>query len=105
MLNALLEKLGLSYDTLKPAEKQVYEAWAKTLSVKDVSIDDLKAFLSREQEKADAECRNRENAEKTQLYVQMYATLVSDIRSFLEGPSRQREELKSRLKQQFNIDM
>lgn len=105
MLNQLLEKLGLTYDALTAAEKATYTEWAKTLSTKDVTIDDLKAFLEREQEKADINCRNRENSEKAQLHFQMYATFLADVQAFLKGPGRQREELKARLKKQFNIDV
>ncbi len=105
MLSALLEKLGLSYDSLTAAEKETWSSWAKTLAVRDVTTDDLRAFFAKEQERVDAECRKRENDAKTQLYFQMYATFLADARAFLEAPGRQRDELKVRLKKQFNIDV
>jgi hypothetical protein len=105
MLDSLLEKLGIkSFDELKPAERATYTEYAKLLTQPDITVDDLKKFFAAELERANAELRKFSNNEKTQTYYQAYATFLVNIETFILAPTKQREELRARLKQQFNID-
>jgi hypothetical protein len=105
MLDQILEKLGLrTFDELKPAERATYSEYARLLTLPDITIDDLKKFFAAENQRANAELRNFENGEKKQLYYQAYANFLTNIETFIYAPTKQREELRARLKQQFNID-
>jgi hypothetical protein len=105
MLDSLLEKLGIkSFDELKPAERATYTEYARLLTQPDTTIDDLKKFFAAETARTNVELRNFENGEKKQLYYQAYANFLTNIETFIHAPTKQREELKARLKQQFNID-
>lgn len=105
MLDSLLEKLGIkSFDELKPAERATYTEYARLLSQPDTTIEDLTKFFATELERTNAELRNRENSEKTQTYYQAYANFLVNIQTFILAPTKQREELRARLKHQFDID-
>jgi regulatory protein YycI of two-component signal transduction system YycFG len=105
MLNSLLEKLGLTYDSLNGEEKRTYDTMAKTLALPDRTTDDIRKFFAAEAERAQAELRNYENDSRKTLFYQVYATLAVNVLAFIDGPSQQREAVRAQLKQRFHIDI
>jgi hypothetical protein len=105
MLDQILDKMGLKYEDLTPEEKKTYHAMGATLTAPEPTLDDVKRFLSIELERANHELHDFDAGPKKQSYYQAYATLCEALQAFLSGASRQREELRRRLKQQFNIDI
>jgi hypothetical protein len=106
MLDRILEKLGVKgVDALKPAERATYSEYARLLTLPDTTIDDLKKFFVTELDRAHAELRNHANGEKVITYYQAYATFLVSIQEFIYTPTKQREELRARLIQQFHIDV
>jgi hypothetical protein len=104
MISEILQKLGLqSIDDLTPAEKATYEAWSKILSKPDVTIDDLKAILPKELERANVELRSFDNSEKKDNYYKAYTQLLTRLTTIIVGPTNAREELKTHLQKKFNL--
>lgn len=105
MLNALLEKLGVKYESLTVEERKTYETWAKTLGTKDVSLDDLKIFLAAESARAYEELAKWDNTPARELYYKALSHLVTTMHKFISTPAAQRDELKAHLREVFHIDV
>jgi hypothetical protein len=105
MLNALLEKLGLKYESLTPEERKTYQVWAETLAKTDVTIDDVKVFLAAESERAVEELKKWENTPAQELYYKALAHLTDMLQKFISTPAGQRDALKAHLRQVFHIDV
>lgn len=105
MLNALLEKLGLKYENLSDEERKTWEIWAKTLTTKDVTLDDLKAFLAAESARAFEELQKWDNTPARELYYKALTHLSTMMQKFISTPASQRDALKAHLRQVFHIDV
>ncbi len=106
MLDELLHKLGLSrYEDLREEERYVYRQWASILTTKDVTIEDLKKFLPGELDRARAEAEKYENSEKRDLFFKAYSRLLTTLTQIITTPAVQREQLRERLKKQFNLEI
>jgi hypothetical protein len=105
MLNALLEKLGLKYESLTPVERETYQAWAETLSNQDVTVEDIRVFLAGESERAYGELKKWDNSPARELYYKALSNLTDNLRKFMAGPGAEREALKAHLKAVFHIDV
>ena len=105
MLNALLEKLGLKYESLTADERKTYEEWAKILITKDVTIDDVKNLLAAESARAFEELAKWDNTPARELYYKALTHLTTTMHKFIATPAAQREALKAHLKQVFHIDV
>jgi|SRR5581483_9661819 len=105
MLQQLLEKLGIhDIDKLTAEERKTYQTWATILAAPDVTFDDVKKLLAKEEERATAELKNFENTKDKQIFYQALARLASTLKLFIETPANEREALKAHLKQVFHID-
>jgi hypothetical protein len=106
MLSELLQKLGISSpDQLTAEEKAVYQQWAATLAAGDVTIDTLRQFLPQELARARREAEKYDNSEKRDLFFKAYCRLLETLAQIIVTPAAQRDQLRERLKQQFNIDV
>ena len=104
MLDQILEKLGLKDPSeLTQAERDTWGSWAATLAKQDVTIDDLKAFLPKELERANLELRKFENAKEKDQFYKAYSSLLDTITKFISGPTKQREALIAFLKQKYKL--
>jgi hypothetical protein len=105
MLERILQQLGLkSIDDLKPAEKATWMQWAAILGKNDVTIEDLRKFLPQELERANIELRKHENSDKKDSYYKAYGDILATISKIIVTPEKEREQLKSMLKQKYGLD-
>lgn len=44
-IQSLLDKYGLSYDELKPAERETLNQWMRQLSTKQLQVSDIQAYI------------------------------------------------------------
>jgi len=93
-----------SIDDMKPAEKATWMQWTTILGKGDVSIDDLKKFLPQELERANVELRNHENSSRKDSYYKAYGDILATITKFITTPEKERENLRSMLKQKYGIE-
>jgi len=105
MIDQILQKLGLkSIDDLKPAEKATWMQWAAILGKADVTLDDLKAILPKELERAKAELLKYENSKEKDLFHKAYMTCLETITKIIVTPAKEREQLRSMLKQKYGLE-
>jgi hypothetical protein len=105
MLNALLEKLGVKYESLTAEERKTYETWAKVLVTKDPTLEDLKVLLAGEQARAFEELAKWDNMPARELYYKALSHLVTMMHKFIATPTAQRDTLKAHLQEVFHIDV
>ena len=104
MIDQILEKLGLKdVSELNEVERATWSEWASILSKQDVTIEDLKAFLPKELERANIELRKFENAKEKDQFYKAYSSLLDTITKFIAGPTKQREALIAFLKQKYKL--
>jgi hypothetical protein len=104
MLNELLEKLHLKHEDLKPDELKTYTAWAHVLAKPDPTIDDLRALLPKELERANAELRKFENSDKKDAFYKAYTELCQKIITIISSTTQERDNLKQFLKNKYGIE-
>lgn len=105
MLDKLLGKWGVkSPDQLKPAERETWRKWSEILAKPDVTIPDLKSFLSTELNRANHELHDFANDEKKEIFYKAYATFAENMLTAIGAPQREREQLRTFLRQTHGID-
>lgn len=105
MLDALLEKLGVKYESLTPEERKTYQAWADVLIGKDPTLDDVKNLLAAESARAFEELSKWDNTPTRELYYKALTHLATTMHKLIATPAAQRDALKVHLKQVFHIDV
>ena len=106
MYDDILKALGLRrMEDLSEEERKTLLTWGKILSTHDVTIDDLKKFLPIELARANRELHDYTNGEKKQTFYQAYASLLEGLTQIITTPATQRDQLRSYLKQRFNLEI
>jgi|ERR1043165_1997239 hypothetical protein len=105
MLDRLLEKLNAKYENLTPEEKKTYEAWAKTLSRKDVTLDDVKMFVKMELARSREELAKWDNTPARELFYKSLVHLTETLNAFIATPGAERDALRNHLREVFHIDV
>jgi hypothetical protein len=105
MLDRLLEKLGVKYESLTPEERKTYQAWADVLITKDPTLDDVKNLLAAESARAFEELQKWDNTPARELYYKALSHLVTTMHKLIATPAAQRDALKAHLQEVFHIDV
>jgi hypothetical protein len=105
VLHQLLEKLGLTFDRLTEEEKKTYQKWSEILSVKDITLDDVKKLVTTEHQRAHDELQKFDNSKRRDLFFKVLSRLTETLKLFIETPSTQRDDLRAHLKEVFHIDL
>jgi intergrase/recombinase len=101
----IFKKQGINgLDDLNDAEKATYQQWQAILARPDTTIADLKALLPKELGRANIELRKHENSKEKDSFYKAYTTLCEFILTAIAAPEKEREQLKSMLKQKYGIE-
>jgi len=106
MLQQLLERLGIhNYESLTAEEKKTYEEWGRILVSPNVSVDDVKKLLEKENSRANEELRKFDIPKDRLIFYQALAHLTGALTLFIDTPAAQREALRAHLKQTFKVEI
>lgn len=106
MLDQLLQKLGITdYDKLTGEERKTYQAWAKVLTTKDATIEDVRKFVAAEKARAFDELLKLDTSKEHQLFFKVLLRMTDALNAMLTIPAAQRDQLKAHLKQTFDIEI
>ncbi|MFO1065290.1 MAG: hypothetical protein U0892_15600 [Pirellulales bacterium] len=98
-----LQHLGLSRDKLTAAEQKTLSEWQTALSAKDVTIADLKSYLTGLVKKLHTEQNDYNNDPAKDLFLKAQIRNADFILAFINGPEAQRqwasEQIDQRIKQ------
>ena len=73
------------------------------LEKRDITIEDLKKFLPIELKRATAELRKHDNSPAKDSYYKAYGDILDTILTFIVSPEKEREQLKTMLKQKYGV--
>ena len=106
MMDDLLERMGLKYEELKPAERETYHTWLETLSQKPIAPDDIKKYIRQMKESLEMELSKTDPSLFHWFFgwkrdFAMKARLRNYIllESFLDGPERAKHALAAHIEQ------
>lgn len=99
MLGSLLDKLGIRYEDMTAEERATYQRWSDTLAKPDPTVDDIRAFLKKEQARCDEILLDYDIPEKKRIYYQASSRLVRVLTAILMAPGQEREALEKQLMQ------
>lgn len=99
LLSQLLAKFKVKYESLTGEEKLVYDQWNQSLQVPDVSIDDLKQFLSTQLALLHREQNSYENTKDKDLYLKAQIRNLEMILAFITGPDARRKWAAEQIEQ------
>ena len=105
MLDKLLETLGVKkIEDLTEEERALYRQWSHILAKPDTTIQDLKALLPKELDRAHEELRKFDNSEKRQMFYAAYSEFCLYLTKIIITPAQERDTLRTHLKQKFNLE-
>src|SRR5258708_6275611 len=101
MLDNLLEKLNIKYESLTEEEKRTYQQWSDTFTQGDVSIDDLKKFLPTYLDGLQHQQNDYDNKPHKDLYLKAAIRNAKMILAFISGPQKRKEWLQKHIEQRM----
>jgi len=100
-LHNLLEKLGITFDQLSAEEKKTYEEWNQVFSQPEVTIEDLKKFLSSYIDRLEYDQTSYDNSKDKDLYLKAAIRNAKMMLAFITGPEKRKEWLEKHIEQRI----
>lgn len=97
LLSKLLAKRGLTKQELEGEEKEQFETWERVLSKEELTIKDLKQFLSQQVGLIEAKWRDYSISEKKKAELIAYHTVYKAIMGAIDAPIKERSALEQYL--------
>lgn len=104
LLKKVLDSIEATYDELSEEEKKTLEQYEETLSIPEITIDDVKTFIPAEIARIVQELENYRNSEKKEIYLKARLRNMRALEVYVLQPERDRARLKKELKTRFNLD-
>lgn len=96
-LQALLGKLGVTYDNLNDEERATYAEWRKTLEGRSLTDEDVRVFLETEYHDTVKKLTNKSLKEREDTFLKMKVEMILSIMSFLDMPMKEKVMLEKQI--------
>lgn len=93
-----LEKLGLTYEELKPAERAEYQRLYSALQTKSISIEDMRTHLENMREIIEVELEKTTNSKQEDIFLKARLKNIRLEQAFLLGPEKARAAMERSIK-------
>lgn len=97
-MDDFLEHLGITYDDLKPQEKEHYQNWYKQVENSTLTLDGVKNYIIDLRRTLEKEITESNNSEKQDLYLKARLRNLLLIESLFISAERAKQALESELK-------
>lgn len=95
MINQLLEKFGVKYEDLKPAEKETLFAWEEALQKSQLSIEKIRDYISSMKSAVEQELTKSRLGSKDDMFLKARLRNYMLLEAFLTTPERAREQMEN----------
>ena len=97
MIDSILERTGLKYDDLKPAEIETLNGWLKRLESKEFTVSNVKEYIVAMRRSVDEEVSKTTHNSKQDIFLKARLRNYILLEAFLDSPGKARKEVERRL--------
>ena len=97
VINKLLEKRGLKPEELNPEEQETLDAWRKTLSKGEITIETIAEFCDFQIRDIEGQFKNLENSGAKIEKLVLLHNVYSAIKGLIVAPKHEKEALEKYL--------
>lgn len=97
IVDAWLEKKGLKYEELKPAEREVYNSMLETLAKSELTPAKLRDHITAMREAVELELTKTDHNSTQDLFLKARLRNYILLEAFLSGPERAKKALENTL--------
>ena len=101
LLTKLLQKRNLDVQTMSVEEKETFDSWDKTLSKRELTLEDLKKFMEQQVGLIETKWRDYELDENKKTKLIAYHTVYKTLLAAIMSPELERSALEQYLLQQI----
>ncbi len=103
ILSKVLENLGLNYEQLSKEEKETFAQYEEALNQKELTLEDVKAFITKQKEFVIGQLRDYRNDKEKDLYLKARLRDLEMLEIFISTPEQNKKKIINDLKQRFKI--
>jgi len=97
MLDQLLEKFGLKYEELKPAEKETLNTWMSALEKGQIDLTKVRTYINAMKDGVEQELTKSDVGAKQDLFLKARLRNYMLLDAFLSTPERAKQQLENAL--------
>jgi len=101
LIDLILKKRGVKPEELDEEEKQTIEGWRKILAADEIGLDEVTQLCSGAIDNIEAQFRDLDNTKEKIERLVLQHSIYSTIKSVIESPKAQREQLVAYLQTQL----
>ena len=98
ILDKIAELTGLKYEDLNAAEKETAMNWVRTISERELTLDDIRAFVLSMRRGVDNELATHKLSKEKDLFLKARLKNLILLEGFLNGPEEAKKALELYLK-------
>lgn len=102
LLNQVLGKLGVTYETLNDEERRTFNAWRDALSGRKLTDDDVAVFLNGEYHDAVKKLTTSKLDQRTDTFLKMKVDFIIKVKEFLAVPDKERQMVEQHIHSQLS---
>lgn len=95
LMDAMLEKSGLKYEDLKPAEKETLNTWMESLQKSQLSVEKIRDYISSMKEVVESELTKCDLGSKQDLFLKARLRNYMLLEGFLSTPEKAKQQIES----------
>lgn len=94
IIDDILKRFGLSYDDLKPAERETLHSWMEALDKNKVTLESVKTYVSSMKDSVEAELTKTSLNFKEDLFLKARLRNYLLLEAFLSTPEKAKKALE-----------
>jgi len=98
IIDDILTKVGLKYEDLKPAEKETLYGWVEALKTKEMSVQDIREYVSSLKYNIESELTKPDNSPTDDIFLKARLRNIMLLEAFLSSHDRAKSALEKQLK-------
>jgi hypothetical protein len=97
MFNELLEKLGLTFDDLKPVERETLYSWQEAMSKNELTLEKVKIYINAMKSSVEQELTDTKHNTKEDLFLKARLRNYLLLEALLTSPEKAKEAIERQL--------